>query len=690
MEINEKRHLEKTLKIIDEKIKLSKEKLNSAKRKLKQGIQSLSENFHEEQSGDSLANTYSNLAGIEELQDNYDKTLNKLNLQKKSPYFARIDFKPEGKVKIQHIYIGLGTLSENQTIYVVDWRAPISSMYYDYTLGEAEYTTDKDVHKGELLLKRQYKIEDGQLLSYFDTDLTINDEILQEILSHNASVKMKQIVSTIQKEQNKIVRSDTSENMLVQGIAGSGKTSIVLHRAAYLLYKHRGQINSNDIMIISPNNVFSSYIADVLPQLNEDNLVETTFAQIARSELKRPIQTRESMLDEIASNPKQEELNEISYKSSYEYLDSLLRFLKGPLLETFSPQDLSYVVYEDLDNNVRTIDFPAEQTKELFFKTFKGLDLYERINRIAWQYAMVFTEQRHYTKEQNRALRDRFKNILYKFLPIRDIDKIFEIFMARENLKLNKRPTIDYMDKGTYLAIKYFIYGFDHDFSAKYLIIDEMQDFTPVDIYIFKKLWNCPCIVVGDVNQCIEKNVTNEYLQITADFLGCKLVELNKTYRSTKEIAKFASAMIGLENIDYVNRSGKEPTLYKTTNQAKTIKNIIDNECKKFDHIAIICKCNSEAKALEKSLKKLIDCTILVEPEDYNNRVLITTCATAKGIEFDAVIIPNADSENYNNNIDKNIFYVSSTRALHKLFFVCEEEPSKWLENIPSIVNENN
>ncbi len=690
MEINEKRHLEKTLKIIDEKIKLSKEKLNSAKRRLKQGIQSLSENFHEEQSGDSLANTYSNLAGIEELQDNYDKTLNKLNLQKKSPYFARIDFKPEGKVKIQHIYIGLGTLSENQTIYVVDWRAPISSMYYDYTLGEAEYITDKDVHKGELLLKRQYKIEDGQLLSYFDTDLTINDEILQEILSHNASVKMKQIVSTIQKEQNKIVRSDTSENMLVQGIAGSGKTSIVLHRAAYLLYKHRGQINSNDIMIISPNNVFSSYIADVLPQLNEDNLVETTFAQIARSELKRPIQTRESMLDEIASNPKQEELNEISYKSSYEYLDSLLRFLKGPLLETFSPQDLSYVVYEDLDNNVRTIDFPAEQTKELFFKTFKGLDLYERINRIAWQYAMVFTEQRHYTKEQNRALRDRFKNILYKFLPIRDIDKIFEIFMARENLKLNKRPTIDYMDKGTYLAIKYFIYGFDHDFSAKYLIIDEMQDFTPVDIYIFKKLWNCPCIVVGDVNQCIEKNVTNEYLQITADFLGCKLVELNKTYRSTKEIAKFASAMIGLENIDYVNRSGKEPTLYKTTSQAKTIKNIIDNECKEFDHIAIICKCNSEAKALEKSLKKLIDCTILVEPEDYNNRVLITTCATAKGIEFDAVIIPNADSENYNNNIDKNIFYVSSTRALHKLFFVCEKEPSKWLENIPSIVNENN
>lgn len=686
MEINEKKHLESVVKIIDKKIDVNLSKLQNAHSRLKQGVKSLSENFHEEQSGDTLSNTYANLSTIESLQDGFHKSLKRLQLQKKTPYFARIDFTPYGNKKPQHIYIGLGTIAENQKIYVADWRAPISSMYYDYTLGSAEYTVGQEKKRGKLSLKRQYKIEDGQLLSYFDTDLTINDEILQEILSHNVSVKMKQIVSTIQKEQNKIVRSDTSVNILVQGIAGSGKTSIALHRAAYLLYKHRGQITSNDIQIISPNNIFSSYIAEVLPQLGEDNLVETTFAQIARAELKRPVQSREKMLDEIASNPKQELLNEISYKSSYEYLDALLRFLKGAYLDTFSPRDLSYVVREDLDNNVETIDFPAEQTKELFFKNFKGLDLYERINRIAWQYAMVFTEQRHYTKEQNRALRDRFKKILYTFLPIRDIDKIYEIFMARQNLKASKGQTIEYMDKGTYLAIKYFIYGFDHDFSAKYLIIDEMQDFTPVDIYLFKKLWHCPCIVVGDVNQCIEKNLSSEYLQITADFLGCKLIELNKTYRSTKEIAKFANSMIGLNNVEFVNRSGKAPTLIKTKNQAETIKDIIEKECADFDHIAIICKCNKEARELEKSLRKELDCIILSQPEDYNNRILITTCATAKGIEFDAVIIPNADKDNYNNNIDKNIFYVSSTRALHKLFFVSGSEPSKWLKNIPNVI----
>ena len=682
MEINEKEHLEKTIDIVNKKIKENITKLENTQGKLKQGISELSENFYETSKEGGLGNAFSNLLGIENLQNEFAKSLKRLSLQKNTPYFARIDFKLKGKQKTQNIYIGIGTISDEQKLYVADWRAPISSMYYDYNLGPAEFNIDSDVYQGDITLKRQYKIEDGKLLSYFDTDLTINDEILQEVLSHNASVKMKQIVSTIQKEQNKIVRQETNDNILVQGIAGSGKTSIALHRAAYLLYKHRGQIKSSDILIISPNNVFSSYICEVLPQLGEDNLIETTFAQIARAELKSPIQSRESMLDEIASNPKQEELNEISYKSSYEYLDSLLRFLKGPFLETFSPQSLSYVVREDLEGNVDTIDFPAEQTKELFFKTFKGLDFYERINKIAWQYAMVFTEERHYTKEQNKGLRDRFKKILYRFLPIRDIDKVFEIFMARENLKLNKRTSIDYMDKGTYLAIKYFLYGFDHDFSAKYLIIDEMQDFTPVDIYLFKKLWTCPCIVVGDVNQCIEKNVSDEYLQITADFLGCKLIELNKTYRSTKQIAKFASSLIGQSNIEYVNRNGDEPCIYRAVNQEQTISEIIENECKKFDHIAIICKCNKEAEGVYKKLSKLITCTMLTQPEDYNNRVLVTTCATAKGIEFDAVIIPNADSENYKNTIDKNILYVSSTRALHKLFFTCEKEPSHMLKNI--------
>lgn len=679
MENNEIAYLKKTLSIVDEKIYENKERIQNIDQALNQGKKDLSENYSDLSRGGDLSEAYSNLADTEALASDIHKEQKKLLLQQKQPYFARIDFTADKTSKLQKIYIGIGNVIDKDKLYVADWRAPVSSMYYDYNLGRASFAIGNDEISGEITKKRQYKIEDGQLISYFDTDLTINDEILQEILSHNASVKMRQIVSSIQKEQNELVRKNLYENMLIQGVAGSGKTSIALHRAAYLLYKHRKTIKSNDILIISPNNVFSSYISEVLPQLGEDNLVETTFAQIVRAELHRPVQSREAMIDELASKPKQERLNEISYKSSYEYLDSLLRFLKGAFLDTFSPQDLSYVVFEDDEGHKETIDFPAEQTKELFFKTFKGLDLYERINKIAWQYARVFSDQRHYNKEQNAGLKDRFKKILYRFLPIRDIEKIFEIFMAREGLSYKKSNAIDFMDKGTFLAIKYFIYGFDHDFSAKYLIIDEMQDFTPVEIYLFKKLWNCPCIVVGDVNQCIEKNVSDEYLQITADFLGCKLTELKKTYRSTREIAKFANEMIGLSDIDFVNRTGEKPQIYFTDDQAAKIVDIIDKYCRKYEHIAIICKCMREAKEIYSKLSKKIDCKMIDQPEDYNNRILVTTCATAKGIEFDAVIIPNADEENYYNAIDKNILYVSSTRALHSLFFTTSKLKSRFL-----------
>ncbi len=682
MEIKEKEYLNRTLKILNKKIEENNKKTVNLSKQLESGIQNLADDYSDLSRGGDLSGAYSNLADIESLEHDIYKENKRLHLQKNSPYFARIDFLPNHKKTTQRVYIGIGNIVDNNKVYVADWRAPISSLYYDYNLGEASFKIDKNEYNGILQLKRQYKIEDGQLLSYFDTDLTINDEILQDILSHNVSVKMKQIVSTIQKEQNSIVRNDKNENMLVQGIAGSGKTSIALHRAAYLLYRHRSTIKSSDILILSPNNIFSSYISDVLPQLGEDNLVETTFAQIARAELKRPIQSRESMLDEIATSPKQEDLNEISYKSSYEYLDALLRFLKGPFLETFSPKTLSYIVNEDIDGEKEIISFSEEQTKDLFFKTFKGYDLYERINKIAWQYAMYFTEKRHYSKEQNQGLKERFKKILYRFLPIRDIDKIYQIFMARENLKASAETSIKYMDKGTYLAIKHYLYGFDHDFSAKYLIIDEMQDFTPVDIYMFKKLWKCPCIVVGDVNQCIEKNVSDEYLQITADFLGCKLLELKKTYRSTREIAKFTNDMIGIKDVEFVNRSGQPPQLFQIKDQINKIIDIIETQCKSYDHIAVICKCNKEAKSIASKLKQKINCTLINEPEDYNNRILITTCATAKGIEFDAVIIPNVDIANYQNKVDENILYVSSTRALHKLFFVCEDTPSVFLKNI--------
>lgn len=680
MEINEQKYLKIVLKTIDAKLAECKQRAESLTAKLKEKMRYTKENFSELSRGGDLSAIGVQINETELLEHEAHNEVRKIERQKALPYFARVDFLANGTTNTQNIYIGIGNVTSGQKILVVDWRAPVSSLYYDYEIGKASFMASEKKIDGEITLKRQYKIENGQLINYFDSDVTVNDEILRDILSRNVSTKMKQIVSSIQKEQNQIVRKDVDENILVQGIAGSGKTSIALHRAAYLLYKYRKQIKSSDILILSPNNIFSSYISEVLPQLGEDNLTETTFADIVRNELKRQIQSRENMLDEIASHPTQKALNEISYKSSYEFLDSLLRFLKGAMLETFSPKTLSFVISEDIEGNTETMDFTDEETKTLFFKTFKGLDIHERINKIAWQYAMRFTKLRGYTKEQNRGLKERFKVLLYKFFPITDIDKIFEIFMAREGLSYSKNGKIGYMDKGTYMLIKHYFFGFDHDFSAKYLIIDEMQDFTPVDIYIFKKLWTCPCIIVGDINQCIEKSLPEEYLNLTSDFLGCKLIHLNKTYRSTKQIAMFASKIIGKNDVEFVNRNGEEPKIIQTQNQIDEIVRIINEECKSFEHIAIICKCNREAQQVYNALSKKINASLMKDAEDYNNRVLVATCASAKGIEFDAVIIPNASDENYNNSVDKNILYVSSTRALHKLFFLTDGLVSKLLQ----------
>lgn len=686
MDKQEQNYFEDTLSILKKDINLTKKRINETEEELEINKKKLSDSFYEIDKGEELASVYTILTALEETSVDQRNKLQRLEKQKKSPYFSRIDFTLTGENCPQKIYIGLTGIKDKANMLVYDWRAPISSMYYDFTIGRAFYRVGKQSYTGEISLKRQYKIENETLLAYFDTNLTIEDDILRDVLSKNSSAKMKQIVSSIQKEQNVIVRTEEIDNILVQGVAGSGKTSIALHRAAYLLYSHRNTIKSSDILVMSPNNIFSSYISDVLPELGEENLIETSYDQIARVELRRPLESREEMLDRIATTPSQEELNDISYKSSFEYLGELIKFLRGDFLRTFTPQKLSYVIgVKKNENDVEepiTEDFTADQTSKLFFDTFKNMTIAERINKIAWQYAMYFTEKRGYNKEQNRGLRDRFKKLIYNFLPLKDIHKIFEIFQTRLGLSVNNSDEIGYMDKGALLIIKNYIYGFEHDFSAKYLIIDEMQDFSPIDLFVFKKLWSCPSIVLGDINQCIEKCLNQEYLKQVSDFLGTELIELKKTYRSTKEIAEFAHKMIGLKDVEYVNRNGQKPKLFKTPDTAKTIAEIIKNECGEFAHTAIICKCQQEVKILAKMLNGYVDYTVLDQPDDYNNKVILTTCATAKGIEFDCVIVPFANAENYINSLDKNILYVSSTRALHKLFFLSDTTPTKFLKGI--------
>lgn len=262
-----------------------------------------------------------------------------LNRLEKTPYFGRIDFIEEEEKNVEQIYIGVGSFydEESSSFLVYDWRAPISSVYYDYSVGPAKYEAPEGIIAGTLELKRQFVIRNGEIISMFDTGITIGDELLQKVLGKQADSQMKSIVATIQKEQNTIIRNTKSRLLIVHGAAGSGKTSAALQRAAYLLYRFRDQLSSEQLLLFSPNPLFNSYVASVLPELGEANMQQTTFQQYLNQRLgdffdiEDLFLQMEYVLSSIDDEEYEARLEGIRYKSSQTFLheiDCLLNNLK--------------------------------------------------------------------------------------------------------------------------------------------------------------------------------------------------------------------------------------------------------------------------------------------------------------------------------------------------------------------------
>ncbi len=613
--------------------------------------------------------------------ENRIKTLSsKIEMMKKlknRPYFARIDFKEKNAKNSAPYYIGLSYVALDEKAFVYDWRAPISSMYYNYDEGPAKYETPDGEVEGDITLKRQYNIQNGELKYYIDTKQTINDEILQQVLSQHASAKMKQIVSTIQKEQNEIIREEKFRTILVQGVAGSGKTSIALHRAGYLLYNHRDDFSSNDVLILSPSNLFSSYVSEVLPELGEENVIEMTFSHIAKTELKKVIEPREKLMDEIYKSKNQKKLNEIAYKASFSYLEDLLKFLKEVYASLFDPKDMLFKPADAKEDTYNAFYFPKEELKKLYFEIFGSLPINKRIEYMT----EALIERFGLSPKETELIKPRFKNMLYKFFPLSDIYKICEVFYARQKLAIPSFEDLAYEDVATLLVIKEYIFGLEHDFSTKYVIIDEMQDFSPVHFYLFNHIWDCPKIILGDINQCIEKTLSKKYLLELSRFLKAKLIILNKTYRATRQIAEFSEKIIGLKGVVNMSREGTAPRVIRTNSTEHALLKLIDDFRGKFDHTAIVCKTADEVEKVAKMLKGREEFEIIVGSDySFDYPLVITTASTSKGIEFDHVIVPFADKDNYHSSLDKNMLYVASTRALHQLEFVYEGHRSKFLK----------
>lgn len=661
---DERKYLKNVLKTIDSTTVKNSKKIKENTNEIQKQKSYFSQHYYDiKKDGDEIAEVNIEIENLEHQNEILKKNNERLKKQKKHAYFGRFDFKEDGQKISQPFYIGLGgiqTPEQNNLVY--DWRADICSLYYDDKFGKTSYKCGDGEISGQLNLKRQYKIENDNLQYYIDNKLVIDDDILMEQLSKNATSKMHEIVSTIQKEQNTLIRSDDFSNTIVQGVAGSGKTSIAMHRVSYLLYKFRGSLKNEDILILSPSELFSDYLSEVLPSLGEDKSFTITFAELAKRLLGMEFETREDMLEHVIGNGSQQDFENIAIKSSFEFLEDLKNFLNHDLCNFFMPKTL----------NFGEISFTKEEINNIFFEKMKNVAVYKRIDILAEH----LVEKFHVGESVKPDLLKRAKKILYSKFLTTDLLKIYNIFLSRADLPEVEK--IGAYDVAPIMLIKESLFGLHHHFDAKYVIIDEMQDYTPCHFYLFNKIWDCGKLILGDIYQSIDRTLPASYLTNLAKLTKSKIKYLNKSYRSTMQISLFSQKIINKHIANNVNRNGEEVSFIRTHDCAKKLEEIIKQyKAKHSDQsIAIICKTQQDIKELQKAsplIKKF------KQLENGNSKEIITTPAQAKGVEFDCVVIPFANKNKYFTELDQNLLYVSSTRALHKLYFVCDKTPSRFL-----------
>ncbi len=578
-----------------------------------------------------------------------------------NPYFGRIDFNKEP------VYIGVHTFHDfdTRTSLVYDWRAPIASMYYDYELGPASYTSPAGEVAGDISLKRQYRIRGGKMEYMLESSVTVHDDVLQRELSANADDKMRNIVATIQREQNRIIRDADAPTLIIQGVAGSGKTSIALHRVAYLLYAHKDTLSSKDILIISPNKVFADYISNVLPELGEETVPETGMAELLSEVLggKYRYQTFFEQVAELLEKPAAGFIDRIQYKSTLDFASALDRFILHIENNCFRPTDLK----------IRHLTIPHEYIGEQF-RRFHRMAIRERFEPMAdmiareleIKYALFTT-----TAERN-LLKREMRGMLADGAGDLQLYKMFFEWLGRPDMfKMRRGHTLEYSDLAPRAYLRMALDGIKPRTGVKHLLIDEMQDYTPVQYRAIQRLFPCRKTLLGDAGQSV-----NPYGSSTADtiaqvFAGGKVMKLNKSYRSTFEITEFAQSIRRNNELEPVARHGEKPDILKFKGAEEEVAGIVrliaDFRKSDYKSLGIVCKTESQAAELYEKLNDSDIFFLSSRSSAFAHGVVITSVHMAKGLEFDEVIIPHATDSNYRSEIGRSMLYVAVTRAMHRL-----------------------
>lgn len=610
-----------------------------------------------------------------------------------SPFFGSVDFIYEGEEEAETFYIGIGNFArERGSIPLIyDWRAPVSGLFYDYDKGPASYEAPGGVMEGEIRSKWQYKIRGGRMIYEFESDMKIDDDILKQELGANSNTQLKNIVRTIQKEQNAIIRNTKDKVLIIQGAAGSGKTSIALHRIAYLLYHDRGYLNSSNILILSPNSVFSDYISHILPELGEEHIQEMSFDLFAYRELKGIAADCEDRWDQIERQIQDAKRPGAQMREA-KRPGAQMREAKRP--GALDPDDTwkgskSYVEAVEgflIELEDRLVDFgdvhykgmtkTAQEILELFYFRFQSVPLLSRMDAVM-EYVVDEYETlcgRDFTEEEMETVRELFQSMYVT----RDLYEIYSWLLEEYGWEPladlpPKERILAYEDVYPILYLKQRLLQVEGHRNIRHLVIDEMQDYSYLQYVILERMFNCAMTILGDRAQTVGER-PQDVLTFLPKILGKKVrkIELNRSYRNTYEIAEYAGRIAGISGIEYMKRRGKaveEISCTAVEEAAGLILERIKLGEDGYETAAVLTMTEQEARRIYENIRAVREDVSYIDRDSTSFRkgITVTTFYMAKGLEFDQVFVLAGEMENA---FSRQFRYISATRALHELYML--------------------
>ena len=592
-----------------------------------------------------------------------------------SPFFGRVDFCYDGDDEPEIFYIGIGNFAERpgELPLIYDWRSPVSGLFYDFDRGPASYLAPGGEMTGEICSKWQYKIRDGKMIYGFESDVKIDDDILKAELGSNGEVQLKNIIRTIQKEQNAIIRNTKDRILVIQGAAGSGKTSVALHRIAYLLYHDRQNLKSSNILILSPNGVFSDYISHILPELGEENIQEMSFDLFAYRKLQDTAADCEDRCDQIEREMRDPKAAErFALKQSQAFVDQMEGFALELEDELMNFSDVSYKSFVKSESEIIT----------LFYDKFADIPLLSRMDAVAETFIDEIETllNRDLPEEERIPLIEKFR----KMYETMDFYVLYNRFLRKEGYqKLPRRPLekrkLRYEDVYPVLYLKYRLSRQAERSNIKHLVIDEMQDYSRLQYLIIRRMFSCKMTILGDRAQTMADQ-QQDVLQFLPGIFGKDLrrIEMRKSYRNTVEIASYAANLIGVTDPELFERHGMPVLERDVTDLEAALREAVDTlfpEEKTYETAAVIVPDEKTAERAYLILREILaekdfDCEKRLswlnrDSSSFKKGLTVTTFYLAKGLEFDQVfsIFPKDEKR----EMMMQAQYIAATRALHEL-----------------------